>query len=66
MRAVVCKELGPVEKLVLDTDWQVGAPGPDEVVIELARYADVRTFVALKHAQLTRQVCHSKWKHGKY
>jgi|TARA_B110000908_G_scaffold170167_1_gene228949 NADPH2:quinone reductase len=35
MRAVVCKELGPVEKLVLDTDWQVGAPGPDEVVIDV-------------------------------
>jgi len=31
----------------------------------LARYADVRTFVGLKHAQLTRQVCHSKWQHCK-
>ncbi len=35
MRAVVCKELGPVEKLVLDTNWQVGAPDPDEVIIDV-------------------------------
>lgn len=45
--------------------WEVDTREPLRREL-LARYADVRTFVALKHAQLTRQVCHSKWKHGKY
>lgn len=35
MRAVVCEELGPVDKLVFKTDWVVSEPGPDQVLIDV-------------------------------
>lgn len=35
MRAIVCTELGPVDKLNLQTDWQVAEPGPDEILIDV-------------------------------
>ena len=35
MRAVVCEELGPVDKLVFKDDWSVPAPGPDQVLIDV-------------------------------
>lgn len=35
MKAVVCKELGPVEKLVLEQDWQQPTAKPGEVIVEV-------------------------------
>lgn len=35
MRALVCKQHGPAEKLSLEADWPDVEPGPDDVVIDV-------------------------------
>ena len=35
MRAVVCKELGPVENLVFEPNWPDPVPGKGEVVVDV-------------------------------